>query len=138
MYEIMKTMCLPDFHHNSFVTASWQFKMYLGLRCMPKCKSCHESIVMISGRTQDTWFPWFHIYIYIYIHFLCIPGQPATSVAIVKHIRRLWPFSVYKNKQVQKNDCAAGSKVPTDVYSRWHINKWLHLRACCCIFSELG
>ena len=88
MYDVLKTMCLPDFHHNSFVTVSWQFMMYLDLRCMPKCKSCHESIVMISGRIY-IYIYIYYIYIYIYtFHFLCIPGQPATTVAIVKHIRR--------------------------------------------------
>ena len=50
IYFIMKTMCLPGYHHNGFVATH-----------VPKCMSCHKAIVVITGRAHC-----FHDNIYIY------------------------------------------------------------------------
>ena len=51
IYEIMKTMCPPGYHHNGFVATH---------TLVPKCMSCHKAIVVITGRTHC-----FHDFIYI-------------------------------------------------------------------------
>ena len=60
----MKTMCPPDYHHNGFVaTHALGYMMYgclITIHHVPKCMSCHKSIVVITGRAHC-----FHDYIYI-------------------------------------------------------------------------
>ena len=61
IYVIMKTMCPPGYYHNGFVATHT-----LGLMTVhhvPKCMSCHKSIVVITGRAHC-----FHDYIYIYVY----------------------------------------------------------------------
>ena len=45
----MKTMCPPGYHHNGFAATH-----------VPKCMSCHKTIVVITVRAHC-----FHDYIYI-------------------------------------------------------------------------
>ena len=46
LYAIIKTMCSPGYHHNSFV-ATHAFG-----HVMPKCSSCHKAMVVITGKAH--------------------------------------------------------------------------------------
>ena len=71
IYEIMKTMCPPGYHHNGFVATH-----ALGHKCM----SCHKAIVVITGRAHcfhdfiyvHIMYIYIYIYIYIYKIYICI------------------------------------------------------------------
>ena len=65
IYEIMKTMCPPSYHHNGFVATHALGHMMYGyimitVHHVPKCMSCHKAIVVITGRAHC-----FHDFIYI-------------------------------------------------------------------------
>ena len=65
IYEIMKTMCPPGYHHNGFVATHALGHMMYGVfpvHHVPKCMSCHKSIVVITGMAHC-----FHDFIYTYI-----------------------------------------------------------------------
>ena len=42
IYAIMKAMCPPGYHHSDFVATHHALK----------CMSCHEAIMVITGRAQ--------------------------------------------------------------------------------------
>ena len=67
IYEIMKTMCPPGYHHNGFVATHALGHMMYGLHHVPKCMSCHKAIVVITGRAH-CFHDFIYIYIYIYIY----------------------------------------------------------------------
>ena len=50
IYVIMKTMCPPGYHHNGFVATHALGHIMYGY--VPKCKSCHKAIVVITGRAH--------------------------------------------------------------------------------------
>ena len=74
IYEIMKTMCPPGYHHNGFVGTHALGHMMYGcaqtVHHVPKCMSCHKAIVVITGRAH-CFHDFIYIYIYIYISFMC-------------------------------------------------------------------
>ena len=66
----MKTMCPPGYHHNGFVATHALVHMMYGwsatVHHMPKCLSCHKTIVVIAGGH----FVSMTIYIYTYIQLI--------------------------------------------------------------------
>ena len=69
IYEIMKTMCPPGYHHNGFVATHALGHMMYGYHVhhVPKCTSCRKAIVVITGRAH-CFHDFIYIYIYIYIY----------------------------------------------------------------------
>ena len=64
IYAIIKKMCPPGYHHNSFVAThalgNIMYIMCPTVHHVPKCMSCHKAIVVIIGRAHC-----FHDFIYI-------------------------------------------------------------------------
>ena len=46
LYAIIKTMCSPGYHHNSFVAT------HVFGHMMPRCSSCHKVILVITGKAH--------------------------------------------------------------------------------------
>ena len=54
IYAIMRTMCPPGHHNGSVATHAFEHMIYVSNIAynVPKCMSCHKTIVVITGRTH--------------------------------------------------------------------------------------